>query len=242
MGLATTLPSFERTGKAEFVFLVLPDISGYTRFLSETRFAVAHAQYAVSQLLEAMITATRGMLIPMKLEGDAVFFVTGPRDGEALDEVGRRVVDAVKRLNSAFYRRQRQLKQASTCACAACKHVVLLNLKTIVHAGDVYRLKVMGADELGGLPVVAAHRLLKEQVDEDSYILVTDAAQRWVDFPDLVVTREYSGAYEGVGEISLKLYSLDGVRLIDYAPPPVPRLRDLGQKLAGLVRIAFRGA
>lgn len=242
MGLQTTLPAFERTGKSEFAFLVLPDISGYTQFLSETRFAVAHAQYAVSQLLEAMITSTSGQLTPMKLEGDAVFFVAGARRGEDLEAVGRRVAEAVQRLNSAFYRRQRQLKQASACGCAACKHVEKLNLKTIVHAGEIYRLKVMGANELGGLPVIAAHRLLKEQVEEASYILLTAAAEPWVAFPNLTVTREIEGDYEGIGQVAIKLYSLEGVRLVQYDPPPVSRIADLWRKVAGLIGAAFRRA
>lgn len=60
--------------KEDDTFVVIPDISGYTRFMSLNRFSVGHAQYVISRLLDAMIDAVRPVLNPTHIEGDAIIF------------------------------------------------------------------------------------------------------------------------------------------------------------------------
>ena len=55
-------------------FLIIPDISGYTQFMQLSHFSLAHAQYAVSALLESVIEAGERSLAIAKVEGDAVLF------------------------------------------------------------------------------------------------------------------------------------------------------------------------
>ncbi|MBI4459764.1 MAG: DUF2652 domain-containing protein [Acidobacteria bacterium] len=54
-------------------FLLIADISGYTRFMKEHRLSLAHAQEIVARLLESIIDASKDDLALAKLEGDAVF-------------------------------------------------------------------------------------------------------------------------------------------------------------------------
>lgn len=49
-------------------YLVIPDISGYTRFLSLNRFSLSHAQHVISQLLSAVIESVSPQLAPAKLK------------------------------------------------------------------------------------------------------------------------------------------------------------------------------
>ena len=78
------------------MYLVIPDISGYTEFLHLSRFSLAHAQYLVSELLESIIAHAEPLLRTAKIEGDAVFLyglrgtpsgVRGPDLGNAIAEV-----------------------------------------------------------------------------------------------------------------------------------------------------------
>ena len=55
-------------------FLLIADIGGYTRFMKVHRINLAHAQYVVAQLLEAVIDGATELELS-KLEGDAAFFV-----------------------------------------------------------------------------------------------------------------------------------------------------------------------
>ena len=71
---------------------VLPDISGYTRFISLNRFAMGHAQYIVFELLNAIIEATADKLELLKLEGDAALFVADANTIEP-QAMGRTIVD-----------------------------------------------------------------------------------------------------------------------------------------------------
>ena len=55
------------------VYLVLADISGYTRFVKIHRASILHAEEIVTELMEAVIDAAGPPLILNKLEGDAAF-------------------------------------------------------------------------------------------------------------------------------------------------------------------------
>ena len=47
-------PSADTAAREIEGFVVIPDISGYTEFMQLSHFSLAHAQYAVSALLESM--------------------------------------------------------------------------------------------------------------------------------------------------------------------------------------------
>ena len=54
-------------------YLILADISGYTRFVKIHRASILHAEEIVTELMEAVIDAAGPPLILNKLEGDAAF-------------------------------------------------------------------------------------------------------------------------------------------------------------------------
>lgn len=59
-------------------FIVVPDISGYTRSVHLNRFSAGHAQYVVSELIKSLIDAASPVLKPIHIEGDAVLFQAVP--------------------------------------------------------------------------------------------------------------------------------------------------------------------
>ena len=154
--------------------LVMPDISGYTRFLHLSRFAEAHAQHIVTELLQAIIAGAAPTLTTAKVEGDAVLLYA-PLDGPHA-RTPEQVAEAVEALIRAFYVRLDELDRSNLCRCECCQHLGDLDLKAVVHRGPVTAYRLDRFTELSGMPVIVTHRLLKNSARTPRYVLVTDAA------------------------------------------------------------------
>ena len=59
-------------GHTQPALLFMPDISGFTQFVSETE--VLHSQHIVQELLEIIIDSNHLNLQVSEIEGDAIFF------------------------------------------------------------------------------------------------------------------------------------------------------------------------
>lgn len=224
--------------------LVMPDISGYTRFLTLTRFAQGHAEHIVSELLQALIEGAEPELIAAKVEGDAVLFhapMAGPdrRDPAA-------VARALQRLFAAFYRRRAELQASNLCRCAACTHLDDLDLKAVVHRGPVSAYRLGSFTELAGMPVVVVHRLLKNTVGRPRYVLVTEDAADVVP-PFGRGPEPLRQVCEGVGEIVCRVYGFepdDAAPAADRAAadrrPLTDQLGKIGANLRALGRALRR--
>lgn len=212
-------------------FLVIPDISGYTQFMQLNRFSLAHAQYTVSALLGSIIDAAEDCLATAKVEGDAVFLyaLRGPGDGRggvAGEHIGRVVVEILR----GFYVKRAELQATNTCPCEACRNVDKLELKTVVHSGKLWLYNLRGQQELSGLPVIVAHRLLKNSLGLTRYVMVTEAAHADTPIPLDIETTRHSERYEGVGEIAAYVYAFgpEALALDEARPKPT----GLGAKAA----------
>ena len=72
--------------------LVIADISGYTRFLTESE--LEHATGIIGDLLNAVISAIQAPLTVSSVEGDAVFTYGAMPEGVNGQTVLKRIVDA----------------------------------------------------------------------------------------------------------------------------------------------------
>ncbi len=228
--------------------LVIPDISGYTQFMQMSAFALAHAQYVISALLNGMIDAAEGVLATAKIEGDAVLLYgrQGSVDGQG-GLTGAEVGAAVCAVIGAFYRKRAELRCANACHCEACRAVDKLELKTVVHSGRLLLYELRGQQELSGLPVIVAHRLLKSAVGHERYVLVTDAAEQAVTLPFEATRTRHSQHYEGVGEVGGTVHAFEPAQLLAGEEPPVAgastKAIDAARKLAeGLRALRATGA
>lgn len=186
--------------------MAIADISGYTRFIVMHRSSVVHAEQIVSELME---TVTRQAAFPLKLhklEGDAAFLVaevSGPM-GEAANDVMRQVVAFM----AAFQDKKKQLfdKSIGGCACTACQTIETLGLKTVVHSGTVIEKDVGGLTELAGEPVIVAHRLLKNSIEDNNYILASDAVALKLTFRPYPNAKTFREKIEDVGSVDVTAY------------------------------------
>ncbi|MGH6925323.1 MAG: DUF2652 domain-containing protein [Propylenella sp.] len=152
--------------------LVIADISGYTDYLAGVE--LDHAQDILADLIDRVVKALRPPFRLAKLEGDAAFacVITKEVDGSLLQ-------DRIEGTYFAFRRRLRDIRQASSCECDACRRIPQLDLKFVVHHGTVAKQKMAGREELVGRDVILLHRLLKNTADTKfggrAYVLYTDA-------------------------------------------------------------------
>jgi hypothetical protein len=218
-------PSDATTGSApEPVLLIIADISGYTRFMTANAKTLAHSQTIITELVTAIVQQVELPLEVAKLEGDAVFLYGRKQNGhrpwpEVKHLIGEKLLTFFRR----FGEKVAELSQSTTCACHACAHIEGLRLKLIVHSGEAPFHRVLHFVELAGVDVIIAHRLLKNSVTSDQYILMTAAAQKDLQFPEHVRWMEGSESYGDIGAIATLLYLPDdGSKPPPSAAPKIP--------------------
>jgi hypothetical protein len=196
--------------------LLIADIGGYTRFMKQHRFSLAHAQDTIAQLLEAVIDAS-GRFKLAKLEGDAAFFyVTG-------DNVAALAKD-IAAIRRAFLTRKQQLNLDRMCTCDGCLQVNNLTLKFVTHSGEVAFQKVKQFTELAGMDVILVHRMLKNDVPVPEYVLMTSAVFEGLS-PELKpFARALEHDFEGLGRTVTHYVELDALAAASpTAAPSLPR-------------------
>lgn len=147
--------------------LFIPDISGFTRFVSETE--IEHSRYIIQELLEALIKSNRFGLQISEIEGDAILFYKFC-EPPALPELYQQVED----MFVAFHRCLIAYDRRKYCQCAACCAAVELTLKVITHYGEFTGYQVQHFNKLIGKDVIVAHQLLKNDIRQHEYWLVTN--------------------------------------------------------------------
>ena len=156
------------------VALVIVDISGYTQFLRQRELTLIHAEEIITQLLESVIDVAEFPLILNKLEGDAAFLYA-LMDGDH-QKAAQDILQQVLAFFPAFHNKAAELSHdTSYCDCDACTHISRLKLKAFLHHGEVVFKKIRQFEELAGENVILIHRLLKNGVSADEYILMTNS-------------------------------------------------------------------
>lgn len=158
-------------GEQRALTLLVADISGYTRFITDREVALAHAEQIVVDLLEAVVENAGPPLVLHELEGDAVTLYTdwaeGPLHCHSIATQAERMVEAFRRKSAEL------ADSCSLCECQACSHVADLSLKVVVHCGDLVVNRFRQFTKIAGEPMITVHRLLKNDIEADEYILFT---------------------------------------------------------------------
>ena len=205
-------PMIEPTGPASAAtdrYLLLADISGYTAFMASVERAhgvdfsggIPAGFEVLGALLDTVIEGLRPEFETATLEGDAVFAVA---PASALDGRGDEVLGRLQALYQAFQERRGERARAATDhICTACPAVGTLDLKMVLHRGQVVRQSIGSHVELLGPAVNVAHRLLKNSIQtrlgQRPYLFLTDAAASALDL--LVPGVEHREDYADVGSV-----------------------------------------
>ena len=144
----------------------MPDISGFTKFIGETE--IEHSSHIIQELLEIIINENKLNMELMEIEGDAVFFF---RFGKipSVDEIAGQA----KSIFEKFHQHLMQYENRRICQCGACRTANNLTLKFIIHTGSVASYYVRTQHKLIGKDIIILHRLLKNKIPCNEYLLFT---------------------------------------------------------------------
>ena len=213
--------------------LLIADIGGYTRFMKVHRINLAHAQYVVGQLLEAVIDAAPRAYTVAKLEGDAAFFYA------TLPEVGQgdsgKFGGAVAAIRRAFLRRRAELVIDRACTCDGCVQASELKLKFVGHVGEIAFQKVKRFREVAGVDVIHVHRLLKNSVPLSEYVLMSEPLKDSVEEALRAQVTALDEHLEGLGD-ARSFY----VDLASTVEAPVTRASSALRRLFAWLKMTLR--
>lgn len=148
--------------------ICIPDISGFTKFMSEVDFELSSK--VIPSLLNKIIYSNSINLKVSEIEGDAVLFY---RSGEL--PTFKELIDQCHNFYLEFYKQIEVLKKNLNKNPGDKKFPDILGLKIILHFGNEIGMVPIGTHiKLMGEDVITAHRFLKNDIPIDEYILISD--------------------------------------------------------------------
>jgi hypothetical protein len=155
--------------------LVIADISGYTEYIKLNAGSTEHAHAVIADLLESIVHAMATPLVLNKFEGDAVFMYA-PLSAENAGAM-RNILDKSNALFKSFESRKSELaNNRQACPCEACTGIKNLQIKIVIHSGTAAIRKIFQFEEISGPDVIRIHRLLKNNIESNQYLMVTEQA------------------------------------------------------------------
>lgn len=146
--------------------LFIPDISGFSRFVTETE--IGHSRLIIQELLEILINSNDIGLEISEIEGDAILFYKFG-DPPAIETLYRQV----ERMFCAFHQNLLAYDMQRYCQCKACNSAKELTLKVITHYGEFTGYNIKNFQKLIGKDLIVAHQLLKNDIPEHEYWIIT---------------------------------------------------------------------
>jgi len=193
------------------VILIFADISGYTSYMLSNRTALVHGQVVITELMKAIIDQIEIPLEISKLEGDAIFAFAAKGDSEAAWQlVKRKTGEKLIKFFEAFSLKLAELSSSNMCNCNTCKNIDKLKLKVLVHFGEALFYQIGRFNELSGVDVITLHRLTKNSLKSDQYILLTKEAYSELEFPEKGACVAGEEHYDDVGVIKTYNYLFAG--------------------------------
>lgn len=151
--------------------LFIPDISGFTRFVNESE--IEHTRLIIQELLESLINSNEIGLEISEIEGDAILFYKFG-DPPDLKELYRQV----EKMFCDFHAHLISYDRRRFCQCKACNSAIDLTIKVISHYGEFTSYRVKNFNKLIGKDIIVAHQLLKNDIEQHEYWLVTNSLMR----------------------------------------------------------------
>lgn len=129
---------------------------------------IEHSRHVIAELLEIIIRANADEFDLAEIEGDALFFY---KEGmvPSLDKL----MAKVEAVFSAFYSHLKLMEKNRICPCNACATAPNLDLKIVAHSGELHFISVQDREKPFGTEVIEVHRLLKNSIDSQNYLLLS---------------------------------------------------------------------
>jgi hypothetical protein len=197
--------------------ILIPDISGFTAFMTKSE--LSHASLALNILIDSIVQAVGDEYEVSEIEGDCVLLIKkGPPPSK------KEILDVCIKIFNAFHFQRSWMQQYTVCPCGACREIINLSLKFVVHHGPLAEIKVGRFVKHSGTEMIVAHRLLKNGIDSNEYLLMTERLLDKIEDSPEEVQLEWSSAteeYPSIGKINYRFALLNEAR--KHVPePPAP--------------------
>ncbi|MFT5723507.1 MAG: hypothetical protein ACI9JN_000621 [Bacteroidia bacterium] len=207
--------------------LFIPDISGFTNFVQTTE--AEHSQHVISELLEILISSNTIGLQLAEVEGDALFFYKKHNI-----PTREHLLAQIEAMYASFYSHLKLLEKNRICTCNACAMAPKLELKIVAHCGEIQYLNVQGKKKPFGQSVIETHRLLKNNIQSDNYIIIsTQLAQElkmplkyksnlytFIEGVEYYDNKEITFIYSEIDNSLLKLLPFESPEVIEFNREP----------------------
>ena len=204
----------------------IADMSGYTKFIFSNEKEISHSQMVIRELITTLLEEVALPFRLVRIEGDAIFLYAVKDDPEKpWEAVSRDLVANMIAFFKAFSDKLSELILHKICNCTACINIEQLKLKVVVHSGLAAFYRVNEHQELTGTGPIVVHRLLKNSVEADEYILFTESAYNELVLPDGRVPDGPDGRVpDGRVEEGHEVFDDIGTfkTYVYYPPPPEP--------------------
>ena len=197
--------------------LFIPDISGFTRFVNEVE--IDHSRFIIQQLLEELLKANDSGLEISEIEGDAILFYKYGEPGELAF-----LYKQVEKMFRAFHQYLIAYDSRKICQCKACISAINLSLKVISHYGEFTSLSVQHFNKLIGKDVIVAHQLLKNDIEQHEYWLVTNDLLQNRQPAKLAQWMHWESSTKQTEERDISFHYTQLGALLNEVTPPVTQL------------------
>ena len=205
------------------IFIILVDISGYTNFIRLHKMSLLHAEKIIGELMESVLDEVELPVVAHEILGDAISLY-------ALDDGSPDLADKIylqlEKYLLAFHSREAYLlRECGYCICEACNNVGQLKIKAILNSGEAAFTKVRDIQKISGEDVIISHRLLKNSVASDEYILVTNSFFDRCHSFDKTFFEKHVEHYEGLEPVHGLVRNFESVEVEPEAVSPWEKLK-----------------
>jgi hypothetical protein len=188
-------------------FFCVPDITGFTKLIASAD--INFTKEMIPAILRKLINANMLKMNVAEIEGDAIFFYKTGR----LPTINR-IIAQCKVFYEAFSNYIASLK--ITDEENYNKHLAHgeLGLKIIVHYGKMSSSNIKGRTKLIGEDIIIVHKLLKNNVHEDEYILFSENYLKRIDLETITSLniknlKEGQEVYDYIGTVKYRYIRID---------------------------------
>tara|TARA_R110000868_G_scaffold176501_1_gene414206 strand:+ start:733 stop:1377 length:645 start_codon:yes stop_codon:yes gene_type:complete len=146
--------------------ILIPDISGFTKYIASCD--IDHSQDKIALLLESILENNTLDFKISEIEGDAILFYSFDFPYSSME-----IIRQCQLMFDKFHQRIDEFK-LSKCMCGSCQKLYELSLKFVLHFGQLGSVMVKDYCKLFGKDLIIAHRLLKNKISLNEYILLTE--------------------------------------------------------------------
>lgn len=175
------------------------------------KMSLLHAEKIIGELMECMLDQVKAPVVAHEILGDAMSLYAVDDGSDGLADT---ILEQLESYFIAFRKREAfLLRECGFCVCDACTSVRQLKLKAILHTGEAAFTQIRDIQKVSGLDVILSHRLLKNTVESNEYILVTKAFSEKCSTSDMTNYVEHVEQCEGVGSVPVLVRNFEAVEV-----------------------------